>query len=180
MRMAKFPHAAALGSLGAFAIERGRSLGNDLGIYRCRHVVTPFLISCLELFLFLFFSTSLKQTGQRTIHISSRESERDPPHCHISIHLLIYPSSSCPTRSYYENIPIRQFTILTTNASNASAFLTLKKNGFDVLQVCPFIHSDVNNFLVELLLLPNKIKHSLSILFFFKKKRDIKGNQIKS
>lgn len=90
--MAKFPHAAALGSLGAFAIERGRSLGNDLGIYRCRHVVTPFLISCLELFLFLFFSTSLRQIRQRTIHISSRESERDLPHCHLSIYPPTYLS----------------------------------------------------------------------------------------
>lgn len=93
--MAKFPHAAALGSLGAFAIERGRSLrmtwvyiGADMWYFLSLFLVS----SCFSFFSFQPHSN--KQGNERyTSHrerARARERERDLPHCHLSIYLSIH------------------------------------------------------------------------------------------
>lgn len=134
----------------------------------------PYFLSRAVTLSFLVFSTSLKQTNKATneTHLIERERERERSTSLSSIHLLIYPSSSCPTKSYYENIPIQQFTTLTTSASNASAFLSPKKNGFNVLQVCRFIHSDVIISQSSCLYSPNKKTFAL---FFFQQKSEIEN-----
>lgn len=137
-----------------------------MGIYRCRHVVTPFLISCLDLFLFLFFSTSLKQTNKATneIHLRGREIERSTSLS--SIYLFIYLSTylsihhhvqqGTTTRIYRSgNLQLSPRALRTPRPSS----IPRRMDSTCCRYVLSFIQV-FNNFLGELFVLPKK-KHSL-------------------